>query len=76
MPADGVDILEGVASSCTAEEIGLNLEIDANLVRVRLHRMRMAYRARLEQLGLVSNVTPLDVLVSTPGAIAMLRTVA
>jgi hypothetical protein len=76
MPADGVDILEGVASRCTCEEIGPDLKIDANLVRVRLHRMRMAYRARLEKLGLRSNVTPLHVLVATPGALDLLRTVA
>ena len=76
MPANGVDILEGVASRCTCEEIGLDLRIDANLVRARLHRVRMARRARLERLGLLSNVTPLHLLVSTPGAIDTLGTVA
>ena len=28
MPADGIDILEGVACRCTCEEIGLDLRID------------------------------------------------
>jgi len=74
MPPGGVDILEGVASRCTHEEIALDLDIEEHLVKSRLFQMRKVYRRRLEQLGLVSNVTPLHVLVSAPGAIEVLRT--
>jgi len=73
MPPDGVDILEGVASGCPHEEIALDLDIDANLVKWRLHQMRKVYRQRLTKLGLVSNVTPLHVLLREPGAIDRLR---
>ena len=76
MPPDGVDILEGVASRCTHEEIALGLGTNANLVKWRMHRMRKVHRLRMEKLGLLSNVTPLHVLVATPGAVDMLRTVA
>ncbi len=73
MPRDGVDIREGVACRCTHEEIALDLDIDANLVKWRLHQMRKVYRQRLVTLGLASNVTPLHVLVGEPGAIDRLR---
>ena len=87
LPPDGVDILEGVACGCSHEEIALGLRteaesperkpddvpVNANLVAWRLHRMRKVYRRELVKLGLVSNVTPLKVLVSAPGAIETLR---
>jgi hypothetical protein len=73
MPPDGVDILEGVACRCTHEEIALGLDIDASLVRWRLHRMRKLYRQRRVKLVLASNVTPLHVLVGEPGAMDRLR---
>jgi hypothetical protein len=52
------------------------VRIEANLVKWRLHQMRKTYRQRMEKLGLLPNVTVLTVLVSAPGAIDMLRTVA
>ena len=58
MPPDGVDILEGVACRCTHEEIALDLDIGANLVKWRLHQMRKAYRQRLVKLGLVRTSRP------------------
>jgi hypothetical protein len=57
----------------THEEIALDLDIDANLVKWRLHQMRKVYRQRLVKLGLASNVTPLHLLVCEPGAIDRLR---
>ncbi len=47
MPPDGVDILEGAACRCTHGEIALDLGIEPNLVKWRLHRMRKVYRRRL-----------------------------
>ena len=50
MPPGGVDILEGVACRCTHAEIALDLGIEPNLVKWRLHRMRKVYRRRLVTL--------------------------
>jgi len=50
MPPDGVDILEGVACRCTHGEIALDLGIEPNLVKWRLHQMRKVYRRRLVTL--------------------------
>jgi RNA polymerase sigma factor (sigma-70 family) len=50
MPPDGVDILEGVACRCTHAEIALDLGIEPNLVKSRLHQMRKVYRRRLVTL--------------------------
>jgi len=50
MPADGVDILEGVACRCTHGQIALDLGIEPNLVKWRLHQMRKVYRRRLVTL--------------------------
>ena len=74
MPADGVDILEGVACRCTHGQIALDLGIKPNLVKWRLHRMRKVYRRRLVKLHLISNVTALHVVVSAPRGIEVLRT--
>ena len=76
MPEGGVDILEAVACNCPQEEIAQELGIEPNLVKWRLHVMRKVFRRRMEKLGLASNVTPLPELVSAPGAIDVLRTVA
>jgi len=76
MPPGGVDILEGVACKCTHEEIAQDLGIEPSLVKWRMHQMRKVYRRRMEKLGLLPNVTPLFVLVSTPGVVDVLRTVA
>jgi hypothetical protein len=50
MPPDGVDILEGVACRCTHAEIALDLGIEPNLVKWRLHQMRKVYRRCLVTL--------------------------
>jgi DNA-directed RNA polymerase specialized sigma24 family protein len=76
MPEHGVDVLEGVACRCTHQEIALDLRIEPSVVKRRLHRMRTVYRRRMEKLGLLPNVTPLLVLVSTPSAVDVLRSVA
>jgi RNA polymerase sigma factor (sigma-70 family) len=76
MPEHGVDILEGVASRCTREEIAEGLGITARTVEGRLGVMRRVYRARMATLGMLPGMQPLLVLVSAPGALAMLREVA
>jgi hypothetical protein len=58
MPPDGVDILEGVARRCTHEEFALDLDVDANLVKWRMHQMRKVYRQRSIKLGLAHLVSP------------------
>ncbi len=76
MPDDGVDILEGVAAGCTHEEIAKELRITADTVEGRMRMMRERYRSRMAKLGLLPGMQPLHVIVSTPGAIEMLRKAA
>ncbi len=73
MPEHGVDILEGVASRCTHEEIGADLGITAQAVKGRLGTMRNVFRARMARLGMWPGMQPLHLLASTPSAIARLR---
>jgi DNA-directed RNA polymerase specialized sigma24 family protein len=76
MPEHGVDILEGVASRCTHEEIGAELGITARAVEGRLGTMRKVYRARMVRLGMWPGMQPLDALLSAPGATRVLRSTA
>jgi RNA polymerase sigma factor (sigma-70 family) len=76
MPEDGVDILEGVASSCTHEEVGEDLGISDQAVKGRLSTMRSVFRARMAKLGMLPGMQPLRVIVSAPSAIATLRQAA
>jgi RNA polymerase sigma factor (sigma-70 family) len=76
MPTDGVDILEGVASQCTYQEIADDLEISAWAVRGRLDTMRKVFRTRMAKLGILPGMQPLRVVVSAPAAIATLRRAA
>jgi DNA-directed RNA polymerase specialized sigma24 family protein len=73
MPADGVDILEGVASRCSWAEVASPLGISEEVARARYRWMKAKYRRRLAKLGLLPDVTPLRLVVSMPGAIARLR---
>jgi len=76
MPEDGVDILEGIASGCTHEEIALELEITTDTVEGRVRRMRERFRRRLAKLGMLPGMWPLELVVSTPAAIETLRRAA
>lgn len=76
MPADGVDILEGVACRCSHEEIADDLGITARAVRGRLDTMRKVFRVRLARLGMLPSTQPLRVILSAPGAITALRQAA
>jgi DNA-directed RNA polymerase specialized sigma24 family protein len=76
MRRDGVDILEGVASRCTHQEIAEDLGITDQAVKGRLGTMRRVFRARMARLGLLPGMQPLHVIVSVPAAIARLREAA
>jgi hypothetical protein len=76
MPEHGVEILEGIASRCSMKEIGDELGITDRAVEGRLGTMRDLYRHRMARLGLLPWLQPLHVIVSTPGAIEMLRKAA
>ena len=76
MPEHGVDILEGMASRCTYQEIAEDLEITALAVRGRLDTMRKVFRVRMAKLGILPGMQPLRVIVSAPAAIATLRRAA
>jgi DNA-directed RNA polymerase specialized sigma24 family protein len=76
MPAGGVDILEGVASRCTHDEIAEDLGITGRAVENRLGTMRRVYRARLARLGMLPWMVPLRAVASTPDAIATLQRAA
>jgi DNA-directed RNA polymerase specialized sigma24 family protein len=73
MPADGVDILEGVACGCTWAEIAAPLDITEDLAETRYRRMKASYRRRMAKLGRLPDMTPVRLLVSNPGAIERLR---
>jgi len=76
MPAQGVEILEGVADRCTHEEIAQELRITADTVKGRMRMMRERYRTRMARLGMLSGMQPLEVIVSRPLAIEVLRKAA
>ena len=76
MPEHGVDILEGVASKCTYEELGEQLGITADAVERRMRTMRKAFRLRMARLGMLPSMQPLQLIVSAPAAIAVLRRAA
>jgi hypothetical protein len=73
MPADGVDILEGVASRCTWAEIAEPLELEEEQATGRYRRMKDTYRRRMTKLGLLPDMVPLRLIVSEPRAISRLR---
>ncbi len=73
LPADGVDILEGVASRCTRAEIVEPLKLEEERARGRYRRMKDTYRRRMTKLGLLPDMTPLRLIVSEPRAISRLR---
>jgi RNA polymerase sigma factor (sigma-70 family) len=76
MPQDGVDILEGVASRCTQEEIAQDLGITVDAVDRRMRTMRKAFRLRMARLGMLPDMQPLLAILSAPGAIPALREAA
>jgi hypothetical protein len=76
MPPHGVDILEGFAAGCSYEEIAEGLGISADTAEWRMRRMKEIYRTRMAKLGLLPNRAPLRLVVSQPGAITSLRSVA
>lgn len=76
MPRDGVEILEGIASKCTLDEIGQDLGITLWAVRGRLDTMRSVFRKRMARLGLLPSMQSLTLIVSSPAAIETLRKVA
>ena len=76
MPEDGVDILEGVASRCTHEEIAQDMGTTDRAVEWRMGVMRKTFRARMAKLGMLPGMLPLRVIVSAPAAIATLREAA
>ena len=73
MPADGVDILEGVACRCTWAEIAEPLKLNVEQARGRYRRMNDTYRRRMAKLNLLPNTIPLRLIVSEPDAISRLR---
>ena len=73
LPADGVDILEGVASRCTWAEIAEPLELEEEQARGRRRPMKDTYRRRMTKLGLLPDMVPLRLIVSEPRAISRLR---
>jgi DNA-directed RNA polymerase specialized sigma24 family protein len=76
MPEHGVDILEGFASGRSYAEIGESLGITADIAEWRMRTMRKRYRKHMVKLGLWPTRAPLHLVVSKPGAMARLRTVA
>jgi DNA-directed RNA polymerase specialized sigma24 family protein len=76
MPEHGVEILEGVASKCTHEEIAQDLGITDRAVEGRFDTMRRIFRQRMARLGLLPWMQPLRVIVATRDAIASLREAA
>jgi RNA polymerase sigma factor (sigma-70 family) len=76
MPEHGVDILEGIASRCTMQEVAEDLGITMWAVKGRLDTMRDAFRGRLAKLGILPGMPCLRVVASLPGAIESLRKVA
>jgi DNA-directed RNA polymerase specialized sigma24 family protein len=75
-PEPGVEILEGVVSKCSYEEIGQDLGITADAVERRTRTMRKAFRMRMARLGLLPQMQPLLVLLRNPSAVPMPREAA
>jgi len=73
MPDRGLDILEAVASRSTYKEIAAELGIDEELARWRMREMRRIYRTRMAELGMLSGMERLEVVVSNPEAIVLLE---
>ena len=76
MPEDGVEILEGIASRCTLDEIGRDLGITLWAVRGRLDTMRKVFRQKMAKLGMLPSMQSLTLIVSSPGAVDVLRNAA
>lgn len=76
MPEHGVDILEGVASRCSYEEIGSELGITDRAVEGRMGTMVDVFRKRMARLGLLPGMDSLRLVVSRPGAFEALRKAA
>jgi DNA-directed RNA polymerase specialized sigma24 family protein len=72
MPEDGAEILWGEAEGVPLEEIGEELGITERAVRGRLARMRAKFAAKLAELGMLSILVLLGVMLGTQvGAIAV-----
>lgn len=76
MPKHGVDILEGIACRCKHPEIARGLGITPKAVEGRVSMMRDRFRARMANLGMLEDALPLEVIVSMPQAIEILREAA
>ena len=73
MPERGVEILEGLVSKCSMEEIGQELGLTLWAVRGRIDTMRKRFREQMARLGILPSMQPLMLVVSSPTAIAALR---
>jgi DNA-directed RNA polymerase specialized sigma24 family protein len=76
MPDGGVEILEGIASGRSYEELAMGLGITDENARWRMRRMRTVFRARMAKLGMLPGVLPLQVVAALPGAVTTLRQAA
>ena len=76
MPEHGVDILDGVATHTSYEELAVELGIPADLARWRMREMKRIFRARLAKRGMLPGMLPLRLIVSEPAAMERLRRVA
>lgn len=76
MPVHGVDILEGVASRCSYEQIGTELGITAGAVERRMRTMRKAFRKSMARQGMFPQMELLHVIVGNPSVIPLLREAA
>jgi DNA-directed RNA polymerase specialized sigma24 family protein len=76
MPKDGVDILEGVASGRSYDEIGQALAITKESAEARMRQMKKVWRRRLVKLGMWPGMDLLKVVSSAPGAVGTLREAA
>jgi RNA polymerase sigma factor (sigma-70 family) len=76
MPRDGVLILEGVAAGFSQREIAKKLQISRDLLKWRMGKMRLLFRERMAELGMVPRMQPLHVVVCEPTAMTLLKAAA
>ena len=76
MPEHGLEILDAVASRRSYPKIAEELGIDKELVRWRMREMTRIFRERMAKLGMLPGMPPLRVIMSTPGAVQVLRKAA
>jgi RNA polymerase sigma factor (sigma-70 family) len=76
MPEGGLEILNGVASRCSHEEIARDLGVTPSTVEGRMRMMRDRFLARIAQLGMLSQSLPLCAVMSTRSAKTMLSSAA